>query len=92
MMRKAGDNDVSTHNIQTRAKNVKDHSICSKASRFDKRCNQLVRFKEEFGHCNVPTSNAAGYGADPSLVKWCSDKRKVNNKLEMRNILQSLTR
>jgi len=30
---------------------------------FDERCNELLRFKEEFGLCNVPAKNTA----NPSL-------------------------
>ena len=37
---------------------------------FEERCDQLLRFKEEFGHCNVP----ARY-KEMALGKWCSNMR-----------------
>jgi len=30
---------------------------------FEKRCRELIAFKEDFGHCNVPQK----YADDPSL-------------------------
>ena len=45
---------------------------------FEKRCRELISFKEEFGHCNVPTS----YANNPSLGKWCSNKRTAHNKIQ----------
>ena len=35
---------------------------------FEKRCRELIAFKEEFGHCNVPVK----YSGNPSLGRWCS--------------------
>jgi len=45
---------------------------------FDKWCNQLLRFKEEFGHCNVPQR----YSGNPSLGKWCNDMRNAYKKIQ----------
>jgi len=36
---------------------------------FEKRCRELIAFKEKFGHCNVP------YSVNPSLRNWCKNIR-----------------
>ena len=43
---------------------------------FDERFKDLMAFKSEFGHCNVPAtqSNNNKYR---SLGQWCSDMRKA---------------
>jgi len=33
---------------------------------FEKRCRELIAFKEEFGHCNVPQN----FANNPSLGHW----------------------
>ena len=38
---------------------------------FEKRCVELIEFKEDFGHCDVPSN----YIDNPSLGRWCSHKR-----------------
>ena len=38
----------------------------------------LIAFKEEFGHCNVPSR----YAANPSLGQWCSTTRKAYKKIQ----------
>jgi len=45
---------------------------------FEERCNQLIRFKEEFGHCNVPQK----YSENPSLGQWCNTMRSTHNKIK----------
>ena len=50
-----------------------DHDV-----EFEKRCRELVAFKEEFGHCNV-TKN---YVAKPSLGTWCSHARTAYNNVQ----------
>ena len=40
---------------------------------FEKRCRELIAFKEEFGHCNVPRS----YAMNPSLGRWCGNMRSA---------------
>jgi len=47
---------------------------------FEKRCLELIAFKEEFGHCIVPYR----YAANPSLGHWCSDMRMANKKIQKR--------
>ena len=39
--------------------------------RFEKRCRELVEFKEEFGHFDVPQR----FANNPSLGRWCGDMR-----------------
>jgi len=41
-------------------------TACEKT--FENHCFELISFKEEFGHCNVPVK----YADNPSLGKWCS--------------------
>jgi len=41
-------------------------------------CNQLLRFKEEFGHCNVPKC----YADNPSFGNWGSDMRQAHNNIQ----------
>ena len=38
---------------------------------FEKHCRELIAFKEEFGHCNVPII----YQDNFSLGHWCSSVR-----------------
>ena len=45
---------------------------------FDTRCRELVAFKEEFGHCNVPRR----YSINSSLAKWCGETRTVYNMIQ----------
>ena len=45
---------------------------------FEERFNQLLRFKEEFGHCNVVQS----YSENPALGQWCSGLRSMYNKIK----------
>ena len=44
---------------------------------FEERCNQLLQFKEAFGHCNVPQK----YAENPSLGQWCNTMRSTHNKI-----------
>ena len=45
---------------------------------FEERCRELIAFKEEFGHCNVPSK----YASNPSLGQQCSHMRKTYNKTQ----------
>jgi hypothetical protein len=45
---------------------------------FDERCDDLIWFKEEFGHCNV----LKRYHRDPSLGGWCNDIRKAYKRIQ----------
>jgi hypothetical protein len=44
---------------------------------FENRCRQLMEFKSEFGHCNVPQK----YEGIKSLGQWCSNMRFAYNRL-----------
>ena len=48
-----------------------------KADHFDKRFEELVKFKEIYGHCTVPSQ----YEDYPELGKWCMATRKAFNKM-----------
>ena len=48
------------------------------AATFEERCNQLVLFKEEFGHCKVPKN----YKVNPSLGHWCNAMKSAYNKIQ----------
>jgi len=43
-----------------------------KERRFNDQFNQLLRFKEVFGHCNVP----ANYPPNPTLGNWCRNVKQ----------------
>lgn len=45
---------------------------------FEKRCRELVAFKEEFGHCNVNQK----YVANPSLGTWCRHMRSAYSNVQ----------
>jgi len=56
----------------------KAHLFHDKYTPFEERCNQLLLFKEEFGHCNVPRV----YEGNPSLGRWCRSMRSAYSKLQ----------
>jgi len=45
---------------------------------FEKRYRELIAFKEEFRHCNVPVK----YSGNPSLGNWCSRMRSAYNNIQ----------
>jgi hypothetical protein len=45
---------------------------------FEKRCRELVEFKEEFGHFDVPQK----FANNPSLGRWCNDVRKAYKRIQ----------
>jgi len=63
--------------IRKKRKTDKDKSTQQSKTSFDERCNQLLRFKEEFGHCNVP----AKYPGNPSLGHWCHNMRNAYKQI-----------
>jgi len=46
---------------------------------FKNRCRELIAFKEEFGHCNVPSKK---YADNPSLGHWCGTMRNTYKKIQ----------
>ena len=44
---------------------------------FEQHCRELVAFKEDFGHCNVPRR----FANNPSLGQWCSNIRAAYNNI-----------
>ena len=56
----------------------KDKSTQQSETVFDQWCNQLFRFKEECGHCDIPQK----YADNPSLGQWCSTMRSAYKKIQ----------
>lgn len=69
----------STTNTQQQSGNI--HDAGYNDAYFEERLNQLLRFKEEFGHCNVPQRK---YSENPSLGTWCNNIRSKYSK-KMKN-------
>jgi len=64
---------------QGRIKRVEEIGFEWKAAgSFEERCRELIAFKEEFGHCNIPQR----YAGNPSLVRWCGNMRKTYMKIQ----------
>jgi hypothetical protein len=61
----------SSSNEQVIPKRSKTRAIIS----FEERCEKLLLFKEEFGHCNVPQR-------DPSLGLWCKTTRSAYTRMQ----------
>jgi len=71
--------DASTTLPKTRKKAKADKGNSTRSNTiFNERCNQLIRFKEEFGHCNAPHR----YAENPSLGQWCSDVRSTYKNIQ----------
>jgi len=45
---------------------------------FEQHCRELIAFKEDFGHCNVPRKFANN---PSSLGQWCSTMRTAYNNI-----------
>jgi hypothetical protein len=61
---------------KVRAENEANGLIQFKFTSFDERCNQLLQFKEKFGHCRVERD----YIGHPSLGIWCKNMRGAYNR------------
>ena len=48
-------------------------------SKFDERFQELMKFKEKFGHCNAPQTQSSGYY---SLGCWCKELRHSYKKIQ----------
>jgi len=74
--------DVSTatmrKTVRTEDDAIQSESKSHQKTSFDERCNQLLRFKEEFGHCNVPCK----YRGNQSLWNWCSHMRNSYQEMQ----------
>jgi len=69
---------LTTPTTRKKAKTDKDKSTQQSKTSFDERCNQILLFKEEFGHCNVPPR----YSDNPSLGQWCKTMRTAYKKIQ----------
>jgi len=56
----------------------------STCSTFDERLAELMKYKEKFSHCNVPTSKSGEYEYK-SLAIWCSNLRMSYKKIQKRS-------
>ena len=78
----ASDASTTLPKIRKKVKTDKDTSTTQKSKTiFDEWCNRLLRFKEEFGHCNVPQKYSK-YSGKPSLGIWCNDARSAYTKIQ----------
>jgi hypothetical protein len=75
----AASSDASTRTPRSRKKLKadKDKSTQSNAG-FDEWCDQFIRFKDEFGHCNVPSR----YADNPGLGYWCVHMRTAYKNIQ----------
>ena len=69
-MQQSSNVNVECYINQLRLKETQDAT-------FEERFNQLVRFKEEYGHCNVNKK----YSENPELGLWCSRMRTMYNRV-----------
>ena len=53
-------------------------NITSWNAAFEKRIEDMIEFKNEFGHCDVPVR----YTENPSLGQWCSKLRRAYDQLQ----------
>ena len=74
----AASDALTSPKTRKKVKTDKDNSTNS-STVFDEWCNQLLRFKEEFGHCNVPTKR---FASNLSLGKWCSNMRTAYRRIQ----------
>ena len=77
------DMDNITARGVTRKRNAEYSSFKSRkkgtrTGSFEGRCKQLIDFKDEFGHCDVPRK----FSADPSLGNWCRTMRGSYSKVQ----------
>jgi len=85
----ASDASTTLPKIRKKAKTDKDTSTQLSKTGFNEWCNQLLRFKEEFGYCKVPVK----YADNPSLGHvWRHENSIQENPKRNENKLQSLTR
>jgi len=45
---------------------------------FEERCNDLIQFRDKFGHCNVPRN----FSDNPSMSIWCTVMRTMYSRLQ----------
>ena len=67
-----------TNNSTTNMQQSGNIFVYKKHATFEERFNQLLRFKEEFGNCNVSQK----YSENPGLGQWCSSIRSMHNRVK----------
>jgi len=80
------DNSTAIGVTVTRKRNAEDSSFKSSREKgtsartesFEGRYKQIDDFRDEFGHCNVPSK----YSVNPSLGYWCGTIRKSYNQIQ----------
>jgi len=81
MKRKASIQNALPPKMQKKAR-IGNKNSNKKTSRqyytFEERCEELLRFKEEFGHCNVPMT----YPKNPSFGYWYGSIRTAYKKVQ----------
>jgi hypothetical protein len=60
----------------------------SKRVPFDERFNDLMAFKAEFGHCNVPSTRSSNYKKYYSLGVWCINARRSYKAIQEGGMLR----
>ena len=60
------------------SRNDRPVSIKRKVLSFEEQFGQVLAFKDEFGHCNVPHR----YSVFPSLGQWCNSMRVAYKKIQ----------
>ena len=74
----ASSDAITTPKSRKKIKADKDKSTQSNTS-FNEWCDQLLRFKDEFGHCNFPYRY---YADNPGLGYWCDRMRTAYKKIQ----------
>ena len=74
--RKRNSENVSV--LQSNKKSTRSVTIYRKALIFEERCVQLLAFKDEFGHCNVPQK----FANNTTLGHWCGNMRAAYKKIQ----------
>ena len=73
----AASDALATPKTRKKVKTDKDNSTQSNTC-YDKRCKQLLLFKQESRHCNVPQR----FANNPSLGHWCGHMRTSYSRIQ----------
>ena len=70
--------NVASETVKRKKRRVSDHTKLAQQEAFESRCRELITFKSEFGHCNVPQAHPA----NKSLGHWCHSIRVAFKHVE----------